>query len=81
MKKKLDFVPPVGVSEVVRDHWVKVNFVLSQTITIVTTVDGSGRINAALKSWAIYCTPGHIMVGCNVEHETARNIPETASPS
>jgi len=77
MKKELGIFPPGGVSEVVRDHWIEVNFVLPQMITIVTTVDGSGRVNAALKSWVMYCTPEHIMVGCNVEHDTAKNILET----
>lgn len=69
-------VPPVGVSEVVRDHWIEVNFVLPQPITIVTTVDSSGRVNAALKSWVMYCSTQYIMFGCNVNHDTAKNILE-----
>ena len=77
MKKLLSIVPPEGVSEVVRDHWVEVNFVLPQPITIVTTVDGGGRVNAALKSWVMYCSTQDIMLGCNVNHDTAKNILET----
>jgi len=69
--------PPEGVSEVVRDHWIEVNFVLPQPITIVTTVDKDGRVNAALKSWVMYCSPRDIMFGCNVEHDTAKNVLET----
>lgn len=69
--------PPEGVSQVVRDHWVEVNFVLPQPIVIVTTVDGGGRVNAALKSWVMYCSPHDIMLGCNLDHDTAKNILET----
>lgn len=77
LKKHLSMVPPDGVSEVVRDHWIEVNFVLPQPITIVTTVDGSGRVNAALKSWVMYCSTQDVMLGCNIDHDTAKNILET----
>ncbi len=77
MKKFLPLDPPEGVSQVVRDHWVEVNFVLPQPIVIVTTVDGGGRVNAALKSWVMYCSPRDVMLGCNIDHDTAKNILET----
>lgn len=77
MKKLLSIAPPERVSEVVRDHWVEVNFVLPQPITIVTTVYGGGRVNAALKSWVMYCSTQDIVLGCNVNHDTAKNILET----
>jgi flavin reductase (DIM6/NTAB) family NADH-FMN oxidoreductase RutF len=51
--------------------------VLPQPIVIVTTVDGGGRVNAALKSWVMYCSPRDIMLGCNLNHDTAKNILET----
>jgi flavin reductase (DIM6/NTAB) family NADH-FMN oxidoreductase RutF len=77
LKKFLSLKPPKGVSEVVRDHWIEVNFVLPQPITVVTTVDRVGRVNAALKSWVMYCSTRHIMFGCNIEHDTAKNVLET----
>lgn len=77
MKKILPVEPPEGSSGVVRGHWIEINFVLPQPITIVTTVDGDGRVNAALKSWVMYCSPRDIMFGCNVNHHTARNVLET----
>lgn len=77
MKKFLSLAPPEGISEVVRDHWIEFNFVLPQTITIITTVDMSGRVNAALKSWVMYCSTRDIMFGCNVDHDTAKNVLET----
>ena len=75
--KFLSLKPPKGVSEVVRDHWIEVNFLLPQPITVVTTVDRVGRVNAALKSWVMYCSSWHIMFGCNIEHDTAKNVLET----
>lgn len=77
MKKPLAMMPPERVSEVTRDHWIEVNFILPQPITIVTTVDVDGRVNAALKSWVMYCSTQDIMFGCNVNHDTAKNILET----
>jgi flavin reductase (DIM6/NTAB) family NADH-FMN oxidoreductase RutF len=77
LKKFLSLEPPERVSEVVRDHWIEVNFILPQPITIVTTVDRSGRVNAALKSWVMYCSTRDIMFGCNVKHDTAKNVLET----
>lgn len=77
LKKFLSLAPPEGISEVVRDHWIEFNFVLPQTITIITTVDKSGRVNAALKSWMMYCSTRDIMFGCNVNHDTAKNVLET----
>jgi flavin reductase (DIM6/NTAB) family NADH-FMN oxidoreductase RutF len=77
LKKILPIEPPEGSSGVVRGHWIEINFVLPQPITIVTTVDGDGRVNAALKSWVMYCSPRDIMFGCNVNHHTARNVLET----
>jgi len=77
LRKILLLEPPEGCSEVVRDHWIEVNFVLPQPITIVTTIDRNGRVNAALKSWVMYCSPSDIMFGCNTEHDTAKNILET----
>jgi flavin reductase (DIM6/NTAB) family NADH-FMN oxidoreductase RutF len=77
LKKLLSLEPPEGVSEVVRDHWIEVNFILPQPITIVTTVDKSGRVNVALKSWVMYCSTRDIMFGCNVKHDTAKNVLET----
>jgi flavin reductase (DIM6/NTAB) family NADH-FMN oxidoreductase RutF len=77
LKRFLSIKPPEGISEVVREHWIEVNFVLPQPITIVTTVDGRGCVNAALKSWVMYCSPHHIMFGCNVDHDTAKNVLET----
>ena len=50
---------------------------MPQPIAIVTTVDAGGRVNAALKSWVMYCSPRDIIVGCSVNHDTARNILET----
>jgi len=77
LKKILPVEPPEGSSGVVSEHWIEINFVLPQPITIVTTVDGGGRVNAALKSWVMYCSPKHIMFGCNVNHHTAKNVLET----
>jgi len=77
LKKFLPLESPERVSEVVKDHWIEVNFVLPQPITIVTTVDRDGRVNAALKSLVMYCSTQDIMFGCNVEHDTAKNVLET----
>lgn len=63
MKKFLSLKPPRGVSEVVRDHWIEVNFVLPQPITVVTTVDKVGRVNIALKSWVMSSTKLQKMSG------------------
>jgi flavin reductase (DIM6/NTAB) family NADH-FMN oxidoreductase RutF len=77
VKRLLPLEPPEGVSGVVREHWIEVNFILPQPITIVTTVDKEGKANAALKSWVMYCSPRDIMFGCNVDHDTAKNVLET----
>jgi flavin reductase (DIM6/NTAB) family NADH-FMN oxidoreductase RutF len=77
LKKSLSLESPERASDVVKDHWIEVNFVLPQPITIITTVDRDGRVNAALKSWVMYCSTGDIMFGCNVEHDTAKNVLET----
>lgn len=76
MKKDLGIAPPEGVSEVVRDHWIDVNIVLPQPITMVTMIDGSMRVNATLKSWVMYCNPRNIMVGCIHWARHAKNILE-----
>ncbi|MEA2089419.1 MAG: flavin reductase family protein [Thermoproteota archaeon] len=77
MKKVLPLKPPEGVSSVVEEHWIEVNFVLPQPIMIVTTVDRKGNVNAALKSWVMYCSTDHVMFGCSTKHDTAKNLLET----
>lgn len=77
MKKFLSLEASEALSGVARDHFIEVNFILPQPITIVTTLDAEGRVNAALKSWVMYCSPRDIIIGCNVNHDTAKNILET----
>ncbi|MFQ5790110.1 MAG: flavin reductase family protein [Acidobacteriota bacterium] len=46
-------------------------------VVLVTTVDGNGDPNVAPKSWismAAFGPPPVLMFGCNLDHETARNV-------
>lgn len=51
---------------------------LSQ-IVLINTIDGIGRENVAPKSWVqmMMFSPPTLVVGCNLNHRTAKNILET----
>jgi flavin reductase (DIM6/NTAB) family NADH-FMN oxidoreductase RutF len=48
-------------------------------IVLVNTIDGEGRENIAPKSWVqmMAFSPPTVVLGCNLNHRTAKNILET----
>ncbi|MCK4421300.1 flavin reductase family protein [candidate division WOR-3 bacterium] len=48
-------------------------------VTIITTVNKKGKVNAAIKSWITPAcsTPPLLLFSCNIKHDTAKNILET----